>query len=255
MELVVLGSGTAVPHPRRGSAAFWVATEAGTLMLDFGASAHHRLAQENLDWPNLDAVWISHFHLDHCCGLAAFLFATHRAVETRERTKPLRIFGGVGLKKLMDTFDIAANGKVLDQPFPLEIIEVEPMNEFEILPGLTASAFSTPHTGESLAFRLEDNRGRTLAYTSDTGFGEDIADFARGVDLLIIESSFFQEKKTEKHLNLAEAILLIRRAASKRAMVTHFYAEWDGVEIAKEIAKLDAGYEVIEAVDGLRLEI
>ena len=30
------------------------------------------MAQEGLDWPNLDAIWISHFHLDHVIGLPFF---------------------------------------------------------------------------------------------------------------------------------------------------------------------------------------
>jgi len=30
------------------------------------------MAQERVDWPNLDVIWISHLHLDHCGGLASF---------------------------------------------------------------------------------------------------------------------------------------------------------------------------------------
>ncbi|HYJ92644.1 MAG TPA: MBL fold metallo-hydrolase, partial [Pyrinomonadaceae bacterium] len=107
MKLVVLGSGTANPHPKRSSAAFWLETDGGAVMLDFGSSALHRLAQENLDWANLDAVWISHFHLDHCCGLPAYLFATKHAPETRRRTKPLRIYGGKDMRRLIESFDNA----------------------------------------------------------------------------------------------------------------------------------------------------
>src|SRR5262249_41372550 len=161
----------------------------------------------------------------------------------------LRVFGGRGLRKLIETFDIAARGKVLDQPFPLDIVEVEPEEGFEILSGLNASGFSTPHTDESLAIRLGDSQGRTLVYTSDTGFSGDIGDFASCVDLLIVESSFFKHKKTKKHLSLAEAMEIIKRAAPKRAMLTHFYAEWDGVDFAAEIAKFGADCEVIEAID------
>ena len=93
MQFVVLGSGTSVPHPKRSSSGYWLETENGSLMLDFSASAIHRLAQEKLDWANLDAIWISHFHLDHIGGLAPFLFGTKYAPETQERKKPLRIFG------------------------------------------------------------------------------------------------------------------------------------------------------------------
>jgi len=251
MKLVVLGSGTANPHPLRSSAAFWLEVGGFKLMLDFGASALHRLAQEGLDWPNIDAVWISHFHLDHCCGLPAYLFGTRRSPDTRSRKKPLRLIGGPGFRQLMERFDQLSAYKLLDQPFPVEISEVEPLEPFSILPGVNAVAMSTPHTDESMSIRIEDSDETTLVYTSDTGFGKEIAAFARDVDLLIIESSYVRDKKTQKHLELAEAIYLIRKARPKRAMLTHFYAEWNDVDFAAAVVEFDPKCEVIEAVDGL----
>src|SRR5919112_3990596 len=97
MKLVVLGSGTSVPHPQRASSAHWLETTRGTILLDVSAAAVHRMAQENLDWVNLDAVWVSHFHLDHVGGLAPLLFGTKHAPQTKGRCKPLLIYGGGGL--------------------------------------------------------------------------------------------------------------------------------------------------------------
>ncbi len=105
MEFTILGSGTSVPHPQRSSSGFWLETETGSLLLDCSASAVHRMAQENLDWANLDAIWISHFHLDHVGGIPAFLFGTKYAPATQSRIKPLKIFGAKGLHKLIAAFD------------------------------------------------------------------------------------------------------------------------------------------------------
>src|SRR5438309_12031375 len=121
MKLIVLGSGTSVPHPRRTSAAYWLETDTGQLLLDMSADAVHRMAQEKLDWVNLDAIWISHFHLDHVGGLAPLLFGTKHAPQTQSRRQPLTIFGGRGLKKLFQAFDEAYNYRLLRQPFPVEI--------------------------------------------------------------------------------------------------------------------------------------
>src|ERR1700754_5305469 len=91
-ELIVLGSGTSVPHPRRTSPANWLETKQGSVLLDIGCDAPHRMAQENLDWGSLDAIWVSHFHLDHMGGLAPFLFSLKWAPQTASREKPLRHF-------------------------------------------------------------------------------------------------------------------------------------------------------------------
>ncbi len=254
MKFIVLGSGTAVPHARRSSSGYWLETSTGgTILLDCSAAAVHRMAQEKLDWANLDAVWISHFHLDHCAGLAPFLFGTKYADETKNRTKPLRIFGAQGLKNLLDAFDKAGDYNLLKQPFPVEIVEVEPLEKFEILPTIEAVALDTPHTPESLAIHIRDADEKTFVYTSDTGFTKSIASFAGNVDLLVIECSFFKNKPVETHLDLSEAMYLIRYAKPKRVILTHFYPEWDAVNFQKEIAKFAPSCEIIEAKDGLKL--
>lgn len=254
MNLVVLGSGTSVPHPQRAASAHWLETGGGSLLMDASAAAVHRMAQENLDWVNLDAIWISHFHLDHVGGLAPFLFGTKYAPQTQGRRKPLAIFGGYGLKELFRAFDEAGNYKLLKQPFPVEVREVAPRAEFEILPGLQARSFSTPHTGESLAIRLTEERGSSLVYTSDTGYTEALGSFAQGVELFMMECSFWRDKPVETHLELADAMRLARRAAPRTVLLTHLYPEWDDVDVSAEAGKLWDG-RTIGATDGLRLEI
>lgn len=252
MELIVLGSGTSVPHPLRASAAFWVQTSKGSLVLDLSADGPHRMAQENLPWPNLDAIWISHFHLDHMGGVTSFLFGTKWAPQTQEREKPLRIFGGRGLKNLIEGFDRVGNYNLLEQKFPIEIVEIKPQQPFEILPGLTAQAFSTPHTSESLAVRLTEKNGSSLVYTADTGPSADLIEFCRGVDTLLMECSFHKNKPVPTHLELADAIEIARASQPRRLVLTHLYPEWDNIDVAAAAKEYWNG-ETIEARDGLRL--
>src|SRR6266536_3790044 len=125
MKLVVLGSGTSVPHAGRSAAGYWLENESGRILLDISADAPHRIAREELDRVNLDAIWISHFHLDHLGGLAPFLFGTKWAPQTQQRTRPLRLFGPAGIKTLLQAFDQAHNYRLLHQPFAIEVIEIE----------------------------------------------------------------------------------------------------------------------------------
>ena len=253
MKLTILGSGTSVPHPERSSAAHWLETSKGTILLDASADAPHRMAQEQLDWPNLDAIWISHFHLDHLGGLTPLLFGMKWAPQTQKRTKPLRIFGGEGLRALVEAVDKSNSYGLLEQPFAIDIVEVAPGADFEILPGMTASTLSTPHTEESLALRLKDDDSKLFVYTSDTGFSDDLASFAKGTSLLLMECSFRRNKPVQKHLELADAMRVAHGCTPEKLVLTHLYPEWDHVDLASEARTLWNG-ETIEARDGLRLE-
>lgn len=255
MKLTVLGSGTSEPHPERSSSGYWLESGSGSVLLDCSASSLHRMAQERLDWANLDAIWISHFHLDHCGGLAPFLFATKHAFATHERRKPMRIYGAAGLQELLETFDSANNYKLFEQPFPLEIIEIENLEKFRILPDVEATPWSTPHTDDSYAIHFRDRDGKTLVYTADTGYSEVLATFARRVDLLLMECSFPYNKTVKIHLELAEAIQIVRRAEPRKTVLTHLYAQWDNVDFDEEVSKFSPIGEVIEARDGLKIEI
>ena len=126
--------------------------------------------------------------------------------------------------------------------------------DFEMPPGLQAQTFATQHTPESLAIRLTDNNRASVVYTSDTGYSEELAAFAREVDLLILESSFWRNKPTPKHLELVEAMRLARLAEPRTLLLTHLYPEWDGIDLEGKAKELWAG-TTIEASDGLRLEI
>jgi len=259
MNLIVLGSGTSVPHPQRAAAAFWLETESGSVLLDCGGDTIRRMLQENLDWSNLDAIWISHLHLDHCGGLANLLFGTKWAPQTQSRKKKLMIFGCQGLEGLVAGIGKSIGSELFAQPFAIELHEISPSaisepHQFELLPGLSAQTVSTPHRKESLALRVTNNDGKSLVYTSDTGYDEELASFARGADLLILECSFWRNKPVKKHLELAEAMRIAQLASPRKLVLTHLYPEWDGVDIEAEAQKLWPG-DVVAAFDGLRLEI
>ena len=254
MKLTVLGSGSTVPHPRRTSSAYWLETSGGNILLDCSATAPHRMAACGVDWPNLDAVWISHFHMDHVGGLGPLLAGVKHASEMTGRTKSLRICGPPRTEEIINRWNEVNNFKLLAQSFPVEFVEVEELSPFEIIPDLEAIAMKTLHTDESHAIHIRDGE-TTLVYSSDTGFDERLAAFGRNTDLLILECTFFEEKPKDTHLVLKEAIHLVRKAKPKRAVLTHFYPEWDDVNFADEVRKLSPMCEVIEAEDGLVIEI
>ncbi|MBC7795596.1 MAG: ribonuclease Z [Pyrinomonadaceae bacterium] len=254
MELTILGSGTTSPHPTRGSSGFWLETARGSIMLDLSATAFHRAAREGFDWANLDAIWISHFHLDHVGGLAPFLFGTKYAFETQARTKTMRIFAPEGLRELLEKFDSAYDYGIFTQPFPLEITEVKADSSFEILPYVKADTYSTQHTPESLALKINDGE-KTFVFTSDTGSDAKLGEFAKDCDLLLTESSFVEKSPIPVHIGFPESIELVNIAKPKNAVFTHFYSVWDGVDFKEKTTKYATPCEITEAVDGLRITV
>ncbi|MBV6496142.1 MAG: ribonuclease Z [Acidobacteria bacterium ACB1] len=254
MHLTVLGSGTSHPHPTRSSTSFWLETAAGSVLLDCSAAAIHRMAQERLPWAELDAIWISHFHLDHIGGLAPFLFGMKHAAETEERRKPLTICGHLGLKALFDAVDTAGNYRLLEQNFPVDIVEVSEGDAFTLIDGVAARVYKTPHKPESLAIRLDDGEN-VLVFTSDTGFDPKIGEFAADSDLFVIESSFVANKVVDTHLELSEAMELTSIARPKRALLNHLYPEWDDVKFEDLARGFSPPCEVLLAFDGMTIEI
>jgi len=185
------------------------------------------------------------------------LFGMKHAPQTRSRKKPLHIFGCAGTEKLLAAIDEAHDYRLSELPFPLDLSEV-PANEssspFEILSGLTADVISTPHRPESLALRVADDRGTAIVYSSDTGFSEEVACFARHADLFLLECSFYCNKPIQTHLELADAMRMSAIAEPRKVVLTHLYPEWDGVDLEGEAKKLWPG-ETIAAHDGLRIEV
>ena len=118
---------------------------------------------------------------------------------------------------------------------------------------------ATFHTQESLALSLED-RGlkdedsKLSVYTSDTGFSDDLAPFAKDATLLLMECSFRRNKPVQKHLELADAMRVAQECTPEKLVLTHLYPEWDGIDLAAEAGALWRG-ETIEAKDGLRVEV
>lgn len=254
MKLVVLGSGTSVPHAQRSSSAYWLEAAGGSLLLDVSPDAAHRMAQEGLEWPNLDAIWVSHFHLDHVGGLAPLLFGMKWAPQTRNRSKALKIFGPTGIREWIEAMNAVNDYRLFRQAFSIDLVELSPGAEFEVLVGLRGRTFSTPHSRESMALRLTAADESSLVYTSDTGYADELAVFAKGTDLLLMECSFRRHKPIPAHLELVEAMRLAELAEPGRVVLTHLYPEWDGLDLVAEAKALWSG-ETIVAVDGLRLEV
>ena len=221
MKLIVLGSGTSVPHPRRASTAHWLEdrntehccwTSALTLLIAWlrnGSTGPTLMRSGSVIFISTIAAGSRHFSSARVG--AANAAAPQTAFSVRGPKVSSNPQGHRPGKQL----------SLVEQPFPLEVVELEPGSEFEILPGVHARTFSTPHTKESLAIRLTDATGQVLVYTSDTGYSDELAEFARDAHFLLMECSFYRNKPVKTHLELDEAMQLAGSRRPQKLLLNH----------------------------------
>ena len=96
MKLTILGSGIVVPSGERNSAGYFVELPDARVMIDCGAGTVHALARYGLPWEQMTHLFISHFHVDHVCELAALFYALRYGMKT-DRGARFTIVGPCGL--------------------------------------------------------------------------------------------------------------------------------------------------------------
>jgi ribonuclease BN (tRNA processing enzyme) len=191
--------------------------------IDFGASSLIALAQQGIEHDSLDAIVLTHLHGDHCGGVPFLLMD---AMLGARRTRPLTIAGPRDLRSRMDRIREALfpGSGVMTPTFPLAWIEMEPGRPHAVL-DLTVTPRPARHTAETnpTAVRVEVG-GKVVAYTGDTEWTEDVAQVARGADLLIAECYFFA-KPVRWHLNYPALAARRDDIGARRVILTHMSRE------------------------------
>src|SRR6201995_6152733 len=100
MDLSLLFAGTAgsVPTPRRGLPAVLLRAGGHRILFDCGEGTQQQLLR-SIGLPELDAIFITHYHLDHWLGLVGMI----KTFDLRARERPLAIPGPPGLHPLFST--------------------------------------------------------------------------------------------------------------------------------------------------------
>lgn len=251
--LTVLGSGTALPDGRRHSAAHHVQLDAASILLDCGPGTLHGLSEYGIDWAGLTHVVVSHYHNDHVGDLAAIPFAMKQSAAP-ERTTPLTLIGPRGFPGFLERLAAALGPHVLEPGFEVIVHEMSPEAPYrEPGGGFELTCHRTPHTDESLAYRLAGGWG-TVGYTGDTGPSAELAGFLFGCDVLVAECALTDPPEMNRHLSPALLAELATGADPCLLVLTHVYPHQSPQEAAQRVAARYSG-QVVAARDGLRIAI
>jgi ribonuclease BN (tRNA processing enzyme) len=259
MHVTVLGSGTLLPDAGRHSAAHHVSLGDASVLLDCGSGTVHGLARHGIDWEGLTHVAVTHYHPDHVGDLSALMFALRGRAGWLERegrglappAPPLTLFGPPGFRTYLERAASALGAHVLDPKRPIRVEELAPRVAFDDPQyRFRIEAHPTPHTEESVAYRLSGDEG-TVGYTGDTGPSEEMAAFLRGAGLVISECAWSESGQGPGHLAPEDVAELAHTVRPELLILTHVYPPMTPEEA---VSRVLAGYDgtVVAGRDGLR---
>ncbi|QDY76918.1 MBL fold metallo-hydrolase [Streptomyces qinzhouensis] len=217
MKLTVVGCSGSFPSVDSACSSYLVEADGFRLLLDMGNGALGEL-QRHIGLYDLDAIFLSHLHADHCIDMCGYFVARYYRHDGG-RCPAIPVYGPEGTEARLTT-------AYADTPTPSAMSEVFDFHtlksgSFDIGP-FSVRAERVAHPIEAYGIRLEHG-GRTLAYSGDTGTCEPLYELAAGADLFLCEASFTYGKEDvpDLHLNGREAGELARRADVGRLLLTH----------------------------------
>src|SRR5918998_6143904 len=120
VSLFFAGTAGSVPTARRGLPALLLRAGGERILFDCGEGTQQQLLR-SCGLPQLDAIFVTHYHLDHWLGLVGML----KTFDLRAREQPLDVYGPPGLRALFATLR-PVFGRT---GYPLTLVELEPYEE------------------------------------------------------------------------------------------------------------------------------
>jgi ribonuclease BN (tRNA processing enzyme) len=230
--MTVLGACGAWPEAGRACSSFLVEHDGFRLLVDVGYAAVPRLL-EHVAARDVDAVFVSHGHPDHCADLNPLLRA--RALNASP-PPPLPVYA---LPGALDAVLALDEPGMLDDAY--ELREFSAGAELRIGPFAAATRL-LPHWVPNAGVRLTAG-GRTLAYTGDTGPSPEVVTLARQADLLVAEATRVgpvPPGSREFSSTAADAARQAAQAGAARLLLTHL---WPGTDHAAALAAAAEHYD------------
>lgn len=230
MRITILGAGTAIPADRHSPAGLYVRTGREHLLFDAGPGTAQRLQAIGVSIFELDRIFLTHYHLDHCLDLASILFALR--IPDSTRIKPLTVYGPRGLKILYRQLNRAFHGWLTPRGYALILNEIgETRLQFG---GATIRTRRMNHSAPALGYRLQA-RGKSLVYSGDTDYCRAIVDLGRRAEVLILECAVPDERKVAGHLTPTACGRIADEAGCRHLVLTHFYPVFAGYDIRARV--------------------
>ncbi|MCK6630191.1 MAG: MBL fold metallo-hydrolase [Anaerolineae bacterium] len=252
-ELIVLGSSSGLPTERRFAPGYALTAAGKLFLLDCGAPASTLLYRYQLDPVDVEAIFLSHWHMDHVASLGLFL-SQNRLLK---RLAPLSVYGPRGTRGkvrrlLSDSFLLAD-----ELGYPLDLTNIE-CNEAYQEALLRVTYFKTQHlerpklktqfgSKATACGMVIDGPGWRVVYSGDLTSSQELGPYIEGCDLLIHEMA---------HLPPKEVATFAAAAKVPHVLISHIGPEFD--EAPEKIVEAFAGIyrgQLTVAEDGTRVAL
>jgi len=249
MRLTVLGSNASAPSRSNPGSGYLLDIDGFSVLLDAGSGVFMKLA-EIMDPGLVDAVLISHTHVDHCADM--FGLYAYMAYGPSGPT-PIPVYGPAGLRDRLAAFAGAGPGHPFDDV--LEFHDRSSGDRTTIGPA-DITWGEAVHSVPALVSRIAVGSG-SLVFTGDTGPGGDLLEIANGASLLLCEATFQgvrDERTYDYHLTASEAGEIASWAGVDELALTHIPSRLDPHLSIEQAAGAFAG-SVRYAAPGTTFEI
>ncbi|MEM6925767.1 MAG: ribonuclease Z [Myxococcota bacterium] len=295
-ELVVLGTASQVPTRHRNHNGYLLLWDGRGILFDPGEGTQRQMTMASVSTSMITRICVTHFHGDHCLGLAGIIqrisldgvrhqVPVHYPASGQvyfDRLRRASIFkdeSDISPQPLRDPGEQHRDDALILTSRPLRhTVEswgyrIEEPPSRRVLPDkLREHGIAGPQIGQLVregvlerpegTVRLEDvslpKQGQSVAFVMDTAPCAGADELAKGVDMLICESTYLRDHHTEAHerghMTAFDAATIAKRAGARKLVLTHFSRRYPRVEAFVEEAE-PIFPEVVAARDGLRVPV
>ena len=241
IRLTVLGTSGTYPAAGRACSGYLLeAAEGGqttTVWVDTGPGTLSNLLRV-AELPAIDAIWVSHLHVDHVGDLLAANYAL-RYGDFQPPPAPVPVFGPTGWVSRVRPFLSTGESEPIDGVF--EVHDLHDGERVDLGP-LRLEAVATVHSVETYAVRASAG-GRTVAYSADSGSCDNLGRLADQADLFLCEAAWpaVPEGADPIHLTPRQAGEWAAKARARRLLLTHLRPGSDTAAAASRAAEAYGG--------------
>jgi ribonuclease BN (tRNA processing enzyme) len=224
LDVTVLGAGDAFASRGQFQSGYVIEGVGAVVLLEAGPCLLAALKRCDIAPADIDYVLISHLHGDHFAGLP-FLMLEYLYESPRRRM--LTIAGPRRLEQRTRAMFKSMYPHMDTAPIERKIrwVVLEPGRDVRVGP-MRVATVRTPHTHPdvSLALRVTLD-GKSVAFSGDTGWTDDLVALSAGTDLFLCECTYFESDHLDFHLNYPLIMKNRARFTAKRMLLTHLGRE------------------------------